>query len=167
MRALQLKPADAWALNGLAAMHARAGDTAAALARFDEALAAQPDYANSWYGKALTLSRNGEATAAADTLKTMFRRAVVMDARSEPVFEQASHLFLSVETTLAQQGESEAFKAVEDYRRTIERESGYPVEIVEDQLPGGIAGRAQMAWKHGRDRHVVTVRKSPPPSRFR
>ena len=96
----------------------------------------------------------------------MFRRATVLDARSEPVFEQASHLFLSVETTLAQRGESEAFKAVEDYRRTIERESGYPVEIVEDKLPGGIAGRAQMAWKHGRDRHVVTVRKLPP-SRFR
>jgi len=97
----------------------------------------------------------------------MFRRSVVMDARSEPVFEQASHLFLSVETTLAQRGESDAFKAVEDYRRTIERESGYPVEIVEDKLTGGIAGRAQMAWKHGRDRHVVTVRKSAPPSRFR
>ena len=162
-RALELKPADAWALNGLAAMLARAGDTAAALARFDEAIAAQPDFPNAWHGKALTLSRTGDAAHASATLKAMFRRSVVMDARSGPVFEQASRLFLSVETTLAQRGESEAFKAVEDHRRTIERESGYAVEIVEDQLPGGIAGRAQMAWKHGRDRHVVTVRKSPPP----
>ena len=167
-RALQLKPADAWALNGLATVLARSGDNAAALARFDEAIATHPDFPNAWHGKALTLSRDGAPAAAADTLKAMFRRSVVMDARSEPVFEQASRLFLSVETTLAQRGESEAFKAVEDYRRTIERESGYPVEIVEDQLPGGIAGRAQMAWKHGRNRHVVTVRKSPPPpSRFR
>ena len=161
-RALELKPADVWALNGLATVLARAGDTAAALARFDEAIAAHPDFPNAWHGKALTLSRDGASAAAADTLKAMFRRATVLDARSEPVFEQASHLFLSVETTLAQRGESEAFKAVEDYRRTIERESGYPVEIVEDKLPGGIAGRAQMAWKHGRDRHVVTVRKPPP-----
>ena len=162
-RALQLKPADAWALNGLATVLARSGDNAAALARFDEAIATHPDFPNAWHGKALTLSRDGAPAAAADTLKAMFRRATVLDARSEPVFEQASRLFLSVETTLAQRGESEAFKAVEDYRRTIERESGYPVEIVEDQLPGGIAGRAQMAWKHGRNRHVVTVRKSPPP----
>ena len=162
-RALQLKPADAWALNGLATVLARSGDNAAALARFDEAIATHPDFPNAWHGKALTLSRDGAPAAAADTLKAMFRRSVVMDARSEPVFEQASRLFLAVETTLAQQGESAAFKAVEDYRRMIERESGYPVEIVEDKLPGGIAGRAQMAWKHGRDRHVVTVRKSPPP----
>jgi len=162
-RALELKPADVWALNGLATVLARAGDTAAALARFDEAIAAQPDFPNAWHGKALTLSRNGDAAHASATLKAMFRRSVVMDARSEPVFEQASQLFLSVETTLAQRHESDAFKAVEDYRRTIERESGYPIEIVEDQLSGGIAGRAQMAWKHGRDRHVVTVRKSPPP----
>ena len=166
-RALELKPVDAWALNGLATALARSGDNAAALARYDEAIAAHPDYAHSWYGKALTLSRDGAPAAAADTLRAMFRRATVLDARSEPVFEQASRLFLSVETTLAQQGESEAFKAVEDYRRTVERESGYPIEIVEEQLTGGIAGRAQMAWKHGRDRHVVTVRKSPPPSRFR
>lgn len=165
-RALELKPADAWALNGLATMLARAGDTAAALARFDEAIVAHPDFPNAWHGKALTLSRNGEATAAADTLSAMFRRTMVPDARSESVFAEASRLFLSVETTLAQQGESAAFKAVEDYRRMIERESGYPIEIVEDQLPGGIAGRAQMAWKHGRDRHVVTVRKSPPPQPF-
>ena len=163
-RALELKPADAWALNGLATVLARTGDTVGALARYDEAIVAQPDYAHSWYGKALTLSRNGAPAAAADTLKAMFRRATVLDARSEPVFEQASRLFLSVETTLAQQGESEAFKAVEDYRRTVERESGYPVEIAEDKLPAGIAGRAQLAWKHGRDRHVVTVRKSPPPA---
>jgi tetratricopeptide (TPR) repeat protein len=162
-RALELKPADAWALNGLATMLARAGDTAAALARFDEAIAAHPDFPNAWHGKALTLSRNGEATAAADTLSAMFRRTMVPDARSEPVFAEASRLFLSVETTLAQRGESDAFKAVEDYRRTIERESGYPIEIVEEKLSGGIAGRAQMAWKHGRDRHVVTVRKPSQP----
>jgi tetratricopeptide (TPR) repeat protein len=166
-RALELKPADAWALNGLATVLARMGDTAGALVRFDEALAAQPDFANGWYGKALTLSRAGDAATAAETLKAMFRRATAQDTRSAPVFEQASRLFTSVETTLAQQGESAAFKAVEDYRRTIERESGYPIEIVEDKLPGSIAGRAQMAWKHHRDRHVVTVRKSPPPKRFR
>ena len=166
-RALELKPTDVWALNGLATVLARQGDTAAALARFDEAIAAQPDFPNAWHGKALTLSRTGDAAHAIETLKAMFRRAVAQDARAEPVFAEASRLFLTTETTLAQQHESDAFKAVEDYRRTIERESGYPVEIVEDQLPGGIAGRAQMAWKHGRDRHVVTVRKPPPPNRFR
>ena len=41
-RALELKPVDAWALNGLATALARTGDTAGALARYDEAIVAQP-----------------------------------------------------------------------------------------------------------------------------
>jgi len=161
-RALELKPGDAWALNGLAASLVETGDHAGALRRFDEAIASNPDFANAWLGKAMLLLRSSHASDATATVRAMFARAKMQDARSEPVFAEASKVFLSAETELARAGESDAFKAVEDYRHVVEQDSGYPVEVVEDALPGGLAGRAQMAWKHHRDRHIVTVRKSPP-----
>ncbi len=166
-RALELKPADAWALNGLATAFARAGDTAGALARFDEAIAAQPDFGNAWLGKAVTLERSGQPALAAATVQAMFAREPAPAARAEAVFAEAAKLFLTAQTALARAGESESFKAVEDYRRLVERESGFPVTITEDALPPGQAGRVQMAWAHRRDRHVVTVRKSPPTKRLR
>jgi tetratricopeptide (TPR) repeat protein len=162
-RALELKPGDAWALNGLAASLVETGDLAGALQRFDEAIASNPDFANAWLGKAMLLLRSAHAADAVATVRAMFGRAKMQDARSEPAFAEAARLFLAAEEELARSAESEAFKAVEDYRRIVERESGYPVEIAEDVLPAQLAGRAQMAWKHNRDRHRITWRQGSPP----
>ena len=165
-RALELKPGDAWALNGLAAALIESGDQSGALQRFDEAIKSRPDFANAWLGKAMIQLRREQPLESANTIKEMFSKAKVQDARSESVFAKASKVFLAAESDLARSDESEAFKAVETYRRTVERESGYRVEISEDSLPAQIAGRAQIAWKHGRDRHVVTSRLGLPPPHF-
>lgn len=166
-RALELKPGDAWALNALATALAESGDSAAALRRFDEAIAANADFPNARLGKAVLLSRTGHPAEAVAAAQALFARAQPADARAEPVFAEAAKLFLSATGELARAGESDAFKAVEDYRRTVERESGYPVEVVEGELPAHLAAQVQAAWKYGRDRHVVTVRKSPPPNHLR
>lgn len=42
------RPAEAWALNALATTLARTGHPAAALARFDEGIAAHPDFPHAW-----------------------------------------------------------------------------------------------------------------------
>jgi tetratricopeptide (TPR) repeat protein len=162
-RALEIKPGDAWALNGLAAALTELGDTQGAHQRFDEAIRSNPEFANAWLGKAMLQLRAREVRESAETIRTMFARAKVQDARSEPVFAEAAKVFLSAEADLAQAEESEAFKTVEDYLRTVEQESGYPVEISDEDLPAQIAGRAQIAWKHGRDRHRIAVRRGLPP----
>lgn len=162
-RALELKPGDAWALNGLAAALIESGDSASALQRFEEAIRNNPDFANAWLGKAMLQLRRAQPLESANTIKEMFAKAKVQDARSEPVFAEASKVFLTAETELARLGESEAFKAVETYRRTVELESGFPVEVSEDSLPAQTAGRAQIAWKHRRDRHLITSRLGLPP----
>ncbi len=165
-RALELKPGDAWALNGLASALAESGDQSGAMLRFDEAIRSHPEFANAWLGKAMLQLRREQPRESAGTIQTMFAQAKMQDARSEPVFAEASKVFLAAESALAQAEESEAFKAVETYRRTIELDSGYPVELSEDDLPAQNAGRAQMAWKHRRDRHLITSRRGLPPPHF-
>lgn len=161
-RALQIKPGDVWALNGLAAALIELGDTAGAHQRFDEAIRSNPEFANAWLGKATLQLRAREMRESAETIKTMFARARMQDARSEPVFAEASRVFLAAETDLAQADESEAFQAVENYRRAVEQESGHQVEVSEEDLPAQTAGRAQVAWKHGRERHRIAVRRGLP-----
>ncbi len=162
-RALELKPGDAWALNGLASALAESGDQSGALLRFDEAIQSNPEFANAWLGKALLQLRSEQPRESAGTIRSLFAQAKMQDARSEPVFAEASKIFLAAESALAQSEESAAFKAVETYRRTVELDSGYPVEVSEDDLPSQTAGRAQMAWKHSRDRHLITSRRGLPP----
>lgn len=165
-RALELKPNDAWALNGLAAALTESGDQAGALQRFDEAIKSHPDFANAWLGKAMIQLRREQPRESASTIRSMFAQAKMQDARSEPVFAEASKVFLAAESSLAHSEESEAFKAVETYRHAIEQDSGYPVEVSEDVLPAQTAGRAQIAWKHRRDRHIITSRRGLPPPYF-
>ena len=161
-RALELKPEDPWALNGFAASLAELGDHREAARLFDRAIAADPTFANAWCGKALVLLRDRKAEEAAATLETMFGSGRTEDARTVPVFEEGRRLYAAAQAELARIGDSDAFKAVEDYRRTIERESGFPVKVDEGPLPGQIAASVQIAWKHRRDHHKVVLRKPPP-----
>ena len=161
-RALELKPDDAWALNGIAAAEMEAGHLPESIAAFEQVIRIQPDFANAWCGKALAEVRQNKPEAAESTLIQLFAQGKKEDARTGIVFDEARRIFFSVQTRLASKRESDAFKEIENLRRRVEESSGYPVEILEENL-GHITGQARMAWKHGRDRHVIAVRASTPP----
>src|SRR5437762_11085410 len=57
-KALEIKPNDAWALNSLAAGFQKKGQTREAIDYFDKAIKANPEFANPYYGKALTLTED-------------------------------------------------------------------------------------------------------------
>jgi len=163
-RALELKPGDPYALNSLAAVSRELGDSEKALRYFDEAIAAQPEFANAWFGKALLLSQEAQPSRAVDVLEEMFLRAGAGDARTQPVFQEARRLYLAGQEKLADEQLSEAFKAVENFKAEVATLSGYPIIVQADDLPDQLSGLAQMAWKHGRDRHLVKTsnRLTPP-----
>ena len=73
-KALEIKPNDAWALNSLAAGFQKKGQTREAIDYFDKAIEANPEFANPYYGKALTLAEDGQSQAASDTLTQLFAR---------------------------------------------------------------------------------------------
>jgi hypothetical protein len=95
----------------------------------------------------------------------MFGCAKAMDARSLPVFAEARKLYLSAQTQLAEAQLSDAFLALEGYKADIAKLSGYSVTTKSEDVPGDLSGVAQMAWKHGRDYHLIQLRSALPPRR--
>src|SRR5207247_7561191 len=82
-KALEIKPNDAWALNSLAAGFQKKGQTREAIDYFDKAIRANPEFANPYYGKALTLAEDGQSQAASNTLTQLFAGGKMQDARSQ------------------------------------------------------------------------------------
>jgi len=162
-KALEIKPNDAWALNSLAAGFQKKGQTREAVDCFDKAIKANPEFANPYYGKALTLAQDGQSQAASDTLTELFAEAKMQDARSQPVFDGARELYVTVQRKLAVEHHSDAFKCVQDYKARMEKLSGFPVRFEETEFEDMLGATIQMAWKHGRDYHLIKTRRGYDP----
>ena len=102
-RALEIAPNDAWALNGLAAMTAQRGQTDEAVKLFEQAISANPEVPNPYYGLGVTFHRSGKPDLAARALDRLFANARMQDSRSKTVFDQARTLYDGVQDELVKQ----------------------------------------------------------------
>ena len=161
-RALEIAPNDSWALNGLAAMTAQRGQTEEAVKLFEQAISSNPELPNPYYGLGFTFQRTGQLVLSARALDRLFLKARMQDARSKHVFDQARTLYGAVQDELVKQQHSDAFKAVENFRAGLEQLSGYPVRVTDGEFKDKTSATIQMAWKHGRDHHLITFRSSLP-----
>ncbi len=162
-KALEIKPDDAWALNSLAALNVERGDFEKAIALFEQSIAANADFANSYYGEAIALNKSSQPEKAVAVLERLFGRAKVQDARSKPVYEGARQMYLKLQGELAERNESELFKLVQGYKAETETLSGYPVRLQSEALAANVGATIQMAWKYKRDHHLLKIRASYPP----
>jgi len=161
-RALDLVPNDPWALNGMAAIAGKRGQNDEAMRLFERAIAVNPEFSNPRHGLALTLQRMGKLEEAETALEALFTIAKAQDVRSAPAFASGRALYAEVEKTLAEKRHSDAFKVVENLRAEVEQLSGYPVRVTEGVFRDKTGATIQMAWKHGSDHHLITLRKSFP-----
>jgi Flp pilus assembly protein TadD len=161
-RALEIAPNDAWALNGLAAMTAQRGQIDEAVKLFEQAVSANPELPNPYYGLGVTFHRSGKPDLAARALDRLFANARFQDVRSKTVFDQARTLYDGIQEDLVKRQHSEAFKVVENYRAELENLSGYPVRVIEGDFKDKTTAIMQMAWKHGRDHHLIKHRSGLP-----
>jgi tetratricopeptide (TPR) repeat protein len=161
-RAVEIAPNDPWALNGIAAITAQRGQTDEAVKLFEQAIAANPDVPNPYYGLGVTFHRTGKPDLAARALDRLFVGARAHDARAKHVFDQARTLYGTVQDDLMKQQYPEAFKAVENFRAGLEQLSGYPVRMTEGEFKDKTSATIQMAWKYGRDHHLIKFRMSLP-----
>jgi len=162
-KALEIAPNDAWALNSLAAVCHERGKTDEAIKLFGQAIAANPEFANAYYGEAIAYHSAVKPEAALATLNQMFTRAKMQDARSKPVFDGARQLFGKLQGDLAERNQSDAFKLVQNYKAEMEALSGFPIRISEENFESKIGATIQMAWKHQRSFHLLKIRESYPP----
>jgi tetratricopeptide (TPR) repeat protein len=162
-KALEIAPNDAWALNSLAAVCHERGKTAEAIKLFEQAIAANPEFANAYYGEAMAFDSAQKPDAALETLNRMFAKAKMQDVRSKPVYDGARELFAKLQVDLAERNQSEAFKLVQNYKAEMESLSGFPIRIQEENFESKIGANIQMAWKHNRDFHLVKIRADYPP----
>jgi Flp pilus assembly protein TadD len=162
-RALEIKPDDAWAANGLAAALHKQNRPEEALPLFDQSIALNPDFPNAYLGKAHVLEALGRETEALEALEVLFGRSKAQDARSQGVFGAARNVYARLMHASAARNESEAFKAVQQYRREIEGLSGYPVRVEEVSFKDSSGAQMRAAWKHGRDHHVLATRQGYDP----
>ena len=162
-KALEISPNDAWALNSLAAVCHERGKTDDAIKLFEQAIAANPEFANAYYGEAIAYESTNKPDAALETLHRMFAQAKMQDARSKPVYDGARQLFAKLQAELAERNQSEVFKLVQNYKADMEKLSGYPIRIQEEDFESKIGATIQMARKHKRDFHLVKIRADYPP----
>jgi pentatricopeptide repeat protein len=162
-KALEIAPTDAWALNSLAAVYCERGKTDEAIELFEQAITANPEFPNTYYGEAVAYDSTHRPDAALQALDRMFARAKMQDVRSKPVYDAARQLFAKLQVDLADRNQSDAFMLVQHYKAEMETLSGFPIRIQEENFEGKIGATIQMAWKHQRDFHLVKVRKDYPP----
>jgi tetratricopeptide (TPR) repeat protein len=157
-RAVEISPDDPWALNGMAAISAQRGKTDEALQLFERAIAANPNLPNTYYGLGVTYHRANKPDLAVRALDRLFATARAEDVRAKYVFDQSRALYGTVQDELMQAQHPEAFKAVENFRAGLELASGYPVKLIDGDFRDKTSATIQMAWKHGRDHHVIKFR---------
>jgi hypothetical protein len=87
----------------------------------------------------------------------------MQDARSKPVFDSARELFAKLQVELAQRKQSDAFKCIQNFKAEMEALSGFPIQIEAGEFEDKVGARIQMAWKHGRDYHLITTREGYAP----
>jgi Flp pilus assembly protein TadD len=161
-KAHELNPNDPWAMNSLGGIETERGDLAAAKDWFERALAAKPDFANAHYGLASALASQGHFDKARARLGILFSEGEMQDVRSAAVFDAARDLWREIAQQLANTHREASLAAVRGYLTTVSAKSGFPVKEEWADFPENFAAQTQMAWKKGRDHHLIRLRKGYP-----
>jgi len=163
-RGIDLKPDDPYAWNGLGAMLMEKKDFPRAREAFQSALEHHPGFANSHYGLAVAAEAGGDLRGAYTAIENMFAQGHVQDARSLPTFRRGSKDFRGIALRLAAETLAEATREVVELELEAASVSGFPIRYEEREFENKITGQTQMAWKHDRSFHLISVRESLSPA---
>jgi tetratricopeptide (TPR) repeat protein len=162
-RAVELAPNDPYAWNGMGAMYSEKHDYPKAIVAFESAIKTNPTFVNAHFGLSVALAKSGERRKAFAVLERMFDSAAAGDTRALPTIEQARRFFLELAQQLAVETVEVAEAEVETLSRDAERISGFSVRFETAESGALTTAWTEMAWRYGRDHHVIRVSSSVDP----
>jgi tetratricopeptide (TPR) repeat protein len=162
-RALELKPDDPWAMNSLAAVLTQTGDSEEGMKLCEEILRKHPGFAIPYMNKALWLIKDQKFQEAAAILREMFRCGESQDARAAETFKQARDTYVKVQNLIANNKRAQSEILVDQLAAKAGELSGFPVKVTTGPLEAMVAAKVAMAWKHGTDHHLLTIREGDIP----
>jgi tetratricopeptide (TPR) repeat protein len=157
-KGFSINPRDSILLNNYAALKMELKDFGAAQSLFEKALAADPLYPNTYLGLSMLHKSTGNTDEAIGVLEGLFEQPRSSDIRSAPIYQYARELYLELNKQHAEKDFDRMMAAIADQQKKIGKETGYPIQITEDNSLEYISGTAQMAWKHNRTDHVIRYR---------
>jgi tetratricopeptide (TPR) repeat protein len=161
-KGLSINPQDSLLLNNYAVLKIEQGKFHEAKELFEKALASDPAFPNTYYGLALLHKIGGNPELALNTLDQLYNQPKSQDIRSGPFYQQASGLYLEINKLIAEKEYDQMMANITNRKVSIEAETGFPIEIIEDNTLEYVSAVSQMAWKHNRNEHIVRYRKKMP-----
>ena len=162
-RALELKPDDPWAMNSLAAVLTQTGDAEEGMKLCEEILRKHPGFAIPYMNKALWLVKEQKFAEAASVLREMFKCDEAQDARAATAFAQGRSTYVKVQNFIANNKRSQSEVLVDQLAAKAGELSGFTVRVTTGPLEALVAAKIAMAWKHGTDHHLLTIREGDIP----
>lgn len=157
-RAYELNPKDPTLLTNYGALMVHRGNKEQAAEFFERAIESDPEYPNSYYALAILEMEAGKPDRARQVLDDLFARSRPTDVRSGPLYGECRKLYLTANRGAAEGSFDRLMGAVKVLKQKLEGETGYRIEVTEDNSLETISAVLQMAWKHNRDRHVIRYR---------
>ena len=154
-KALAIEGKDPFTLTSYAGLCAELKRYQEAERLFRQAIATGQVYPNTYYGLALVQRLQGRDVDALATLDDLFEAPRVSDRRYASVYTEAQNLYLGICAALTAREHASLMEFVDTWRRELELELDYPIELVPDDSLKDIQAVAQSAWRHHRDAHVV------------
>jgi len=154
-----IEPDNYLALNNIAGVLAKSGKLAAALAFFDKALAAQPNYPNTLYGIALTHYHLKDHYLAFDFASQAMKASLQWKESNDALTQSAQGLMMEAAQQI--QVEIEAPELFSGLLDELEKKTGKKIEIIVDNgIP--TAAKIEIAEYRGRDHHIVRYKEQAP-----
>ena len=154
-KALELAPRDPLALINYAALKMERKDPDGALPLFEQAIAVQPKTPNPYYGLAMLLNDTGKPLEALAVLDRMFDAAEFSDTRLSELHKECREYYLRLNARIADEQFDRLWKIAQDYRAEVERLTGLPVDLVEDNSLDDTTASSVPAWRGTGGKHVV------------